>query len=278
MKIKATLKKILPIPCVNFGRAILNKYDPYRGHPLLYKFFKKNYGIEFWGNPTYFCDGLVSIHNCDFMKDPLFARSYQLAQETGSWKLGKVNATPIWRLYILCWAAQRAKDLEGDFVECGVNKGASSRAIIHYINFDKLQKSFFLLDTFNGFSQDHLLEAEKKSGTIFYDYYEECYDEVVAIFKPFSNVKLVRGTIPETLEQVPSKKIAYLHIDMNCVIPEIAAAEFFWNKLVSGAIVLLDDYGATNHFLQKNAFDEFAQRKGVAILSLPTGQGLIIKP
>ena len=64
---------------------------------------------------------------------------------------------------------------------------------------------------------------------------------------------------------------------MNCVRPEIAAAEFFWPKLVSGGIMLLDDYGFSAHIDQKDAFDLFAARIGVQILSLPTGQGLMIK-
>ena len=78
---------------------------------------------------------------------------------------------------------------------------------------------------------------------------------------------------------MPSGRVCYLSIDMNCVGPEIAAAEFFWDRLVSGAVVLLDDYGAgVWHLAQKRAFDEFARRKGVEILSLPTCQGLLIKP
>ena len=47
---------------------------------------------------------------------------------------------------------------------------------------------------------------------------------------------------------------------------------------MSGAAVVLDDYGWEKHIVQKHAFDDFAGRMGVPILSLPTGQGLIIKP
>lgn len=91
-------------------------------------------------------------------------------------------------------------------------------------------------------------------------------------------MKFIKGAIPETLPQVDSDKIAYLHIDMNCVEPEIAAVEYFWDKLVSGAIVVLDDYGHAGHEEQRYAFNDFVKRKNVPILCLPTGQGLIIKP
>ena len=42
---------------------------------------------------------------------------------------------------------------------------------------------------------------------------------------------------------------------MNIVLPEIAAIEFFWDRLVPGAMVLLDDYGWSTHTAQKLAFD-----------------------
>jgi len=91
-------------------------------------------------------------------------------------------------------------------------------------------------------------------------------------------VRIIRGVIPQTLPQVDSERLAYLSIDLNCAAPEIAAAEFFWDRLVPGAVMLLDDYGFRRFAPQKRAFDDFARRKGVPILSLPTGQGMIIKP
>ena len=84
--------------------------------------------------------------------------------------------------------------------------------------------------------------------------------------------------MPDTLPRVTSERIAYLSIDMNCVRLEIAAAEFFWPRLVPGATMLLDDYGHAGHELQKEAFNQFSVRHGVPILTLPTGQGVIVKP
>jgi hypothetical protein len=66
---------------------------------------------------------------------------------------------------------------------------------------------------------------------------------------------------------------------MKCVQPEIEALEFFWNKMAPGGIIILDDYGYANKFHhQKAAHDLFAKSKGVQILSLPTCQGVLIKP
>jgi hypothetical protein len=61
-------------------------------------------------------------------------------------------------------------------------------------------------------------------------------------------------------------------------MPELAAIQFVWERLVPGAVVLLDDYAYYGYLSQKLAMDQFAQEKGVKILSLPTGQGLLLKP
>jgi hypothetical protein len=230
--------------------------------------------IGFIRGPITYCeDGLLTIHNADFMKDPAFSKAYELGKATGSWGKGD----PSWRVYICCWAALRGKSLEGDLVECGVNKGGFSRAVMQYINFQNLHKHFWLLDTFCGLSDKYITEEERTQG-IATGTYVECYSEVVETFKEFENVHIIRGTVPDTLVHVNAKKVCYLSIDMNCVGPEIAAADFFWDKLVSGAVIVLDDYGWKKHIHQKRAFDEFAKGKNVHILSLPTGQGLIFKP
>ena len=58
----------------------------------------------------------------------------------------------------------------------------------------------------------------------------------------------------------------------------MAAFEYFWDKLSPGAPVILDDYGWTLHAAQKEAMDALAAERGVGILELPTGQGLLLKP
>lgn len=231
------------------------------------------------GPLTYNQDGLATQHNGDFMKDKLFIEAYKLGEATyRGIKFSANEGKMHWRIHVLCWAASHAKHLEGDFVECGVYRGWFSRAVVHYVDFNRLNKKFYLLDTFCGFSEKYTIEEEKKLGRLPGSRYEECYEGVKKTFKDFPNVKIIRGPIPETLPQADTAKVSFLSIDMNCVTPEIAAAEFFWDKLVSGAVIVLDDYGWQPYFLQKKAFDKFAKEKGVEVLSLPTGQGLIFKP
>jgi hypothetical protein len=221
---------------------------------------------------TYNQDGLCTVHNCDFMQDPLFLASYNLGKATGSWGAADIH----WRAHVVCWAADRAKTLDGDFVECGVLRGGYARTVINYVDFKALNKKFYLLDTFVGLPDKYITAEERKLGMEGYAY-GDSYDDVARTFSGW-NVEIIRGEVPGTLPLVGAKKVCYLSIDMNCVTPEIAAAEFFWGKMVSGAIMVLDDYGWLGHHIQKQAFDEFASKKKVRILSLPTGQGLVFKP
>jgi len=223
---------------------------------------------------TYNQDRLLTQNNCDFISDERFAAAYKMGEATDSWW----NVPIHWRIHVMFWAATRALEIEGDFVECGVNRGGFSRSIMEFIDFKNNQsKKYYLLDTFSGLVDELISDEERRNG-IKAGHYAECFAEVQETFKDFSNVELIRGTVPDTLPLVSAERVCYLSLDMNCAEPEIQAAEFFWDKLSPGAAMILDDYGFTEFAVQKREFDKFASRKNVPLLSLPTGQGLILKP
>jgi len=236
-------------------------------------------GVEFLpavfqGPVTYQADGVITSNNCDFINDARFQRAYRAAEATSPW----VGFNLPWRMYMVCSLAEMVKNLPGDFVECGVNTGAYSRGVIDYISFEKLGKTFYLLDTYEGLVRDQITDAEYKAGVGEYlNTYKNVYQQVVETFKPFP-VKVIKGAVPGTLAHCDAKQICYLSIDMNVLEPEIAAANYFWDKLVSGGVLILDDYGFPSHITQKNAFDVFAKEKGVTLLYIPTGQAIIFKP
>jgi O-methyltransferase len=226
-----------------------------------------------YGKATYNQDGLATAHNAEFVTEPRFAEAYAAGKATGSWTFGDLH----WRAYVICWAAERGAELEGDFVECGVNRGGYALTVIKYLDFGSLSKQFFLLDTYEGLV-DRYISAEEADRGVRTGEYEPCYDAVLKTFAPYPNVRIIKGAVPETLPEVTAERIAFLSLDMNTRDPEIAAAECFWDRLVSGAAIVLDDYGWRKHYEQKRAFDEFAHHRGTSVLALPTGQGLILKP
>jgi hypothetical protein len=241
--------------------------------------------IDIRGIPTYDADFLTVWHkNTDFLQDQKFIAAYKAGMDSGhkiARPAGSCEDIHIeWRIHICCWAAWHAKLLPGDFVECGTNTGIMSLAVANYIDFNSTGKAFFLFDTFQGIPEEQIMPYERLLGRAQENeqLYEDCYERAKMNFSPFPRARLVRGKVPDTLATVPIGDVCYLCLDMNIVVPERAAIEHFWDKLVPGAPVILDDYGWLNFGEQKEAMDRFAAQKGVKIANLPTGQGLLFKP
>lgn len=152
---------------------------------------------------------------------------------------------------------------------------------MEFLNWDSLNKTFYLMDTFCGLDERYVSDDEIRAGILEKNksaFYTANVEAVRDNFSQWKNIQIIAGPIPETLDAVKAENVAYLHIDMNCAPPEAAAFNYFWKRLVPGAFVLLDDYGSTGHRLQKAALDDAAAAKDVKIVSVPTGQGLLIKP
>jgi hypothetical protein len=231
---------------------------------------------------VYAQDGLISVHAHAFMQEAAFLKAYARgikaigSSDTYQWH---------WRVHIGLWVARVAAGLEGDFVECGVNRGFLSSAIMEHLDWNSLDRDFYLLDTFTGLDERFVSDSERKHGALLKNaenlqsgFYVRGVDGVRANFAQWPRARIVVGSVPETLAQVTATRIAYLHLDMNCAPPETAALAFFWDRLVAGAPVLLDDYAYLGYGAQKLAMDDFARTHGVTVCSLPTGQGLIIRP
>src|SRR5256885_5755668 len=85
-------------------------------------------------------DGLHTIHHARFREDPRF----QAAWEGAFQATGRVDPRSAWRIHIGLWAASVASRMSGDFVECGVNAGFLSSAIVRYLDWNGLGKRFYL--------------------------------------------------------------------------------------------------------------------------------------
>jgi hypothetical protein len=235
-------------------------------------------GVEVVKKDIYKLDGLATLHNCDFISDPRFSAAYQRG----------VAGTPDqdyhhgpWRAHVAAWAADTAMRREGDFVECGVYLGFISALVMTYVDWNNTagDRRFLLIDSYEGVSKSLLTADELASGRA--DQYGKAYVDTYARAKEnlshFKNTELIKGFVPDILPEAKTEKIAYLHIDMNSATPEIAALEYFWDKLVPGALILLDDYAYVGYKPQLLAMNALGEKLGFSVASLPTGQGLIVR-
>lgn len=243
---------------------------PFIKNELEKKYIKKSF------TPNYNEDKLITRNIPHFIYDDKFIQAYEKGKKAGAWESISIR----WRAYVCCWAATYARNLEGDFIELGVDKAGLALCITDYIGFKNLDKQFYLIDSFEGIPLQYVDQKEfeindphrrnKKFGNT-YNLVKDC-------FKDFNNVHVVKGVVPDILPSVEVSEIAFMSIDMNNYYPEIEGVKYFWDKIVKHGIIVLDDYAHGEQYsLQRQKWDEFAQSKGLQILNIPTGQGILIK-
>jgi len=270
-------KRLLPINFRTFIRYYLTRAK------LLNKISKlPNWRLNYLGDKVYMADGFITSHDTPFLRNDKLVSAYEAAlrdledfyvvpnsrYRQDSWESSKEI---IWRAHIVTWAAKTVEKLEGDFVECGVGNGLLSKTICHYLEFEKQDRNFYLLDCWELFREENWDRLYPRHEDITW------FDFAASRFSQFPNVTLVKGMIPKSLEMVKNiNKVAYLSIDMNDGEPEIAALKFFWPKLVPGAIVYFDDYLWGYPKLQKYV-EDFLLDKDVELLHIPTGNSILIK-
>ena len=197
-----------------------------------------NWRLEFLGPDVYSADGMITMHDVPFLRNTEFMKAYRAAikdlapvflnKGVPEWKdLDEIA----WRSHITTWAAQKAKPLKGDFVECGVMYGVLSLAILDYLKFEESDnRTFWLVDTWEPMHSDTLqnIYPESLSSLNYFEYIKKRLER-------YSRVRFVRGQIPEVLRTLPEFPVAYLGIDMNDGLAELQALEHFWPSLVTGA-------------------------------------------
>ncbi|PLX66986.1 MAG: hypothetical protein C0603_09970 [Denitrovibrio sp.] len=225
------------------------------------------------GPLTYIEDLFGTRASTHSMESERFIDAYSSAKAISNW-----GRDIRWRCYTVCWAAEHAMNIEGDFIEFGVDRGGLSTAVISYTNFEKTDKNFFLVDTYQGLVEDYISEKEQELNIVADGRYPDCWDEVSNRFSKYDNVKPIRGAVPDVLPEIENlDKVSYCSIDMNCAAPEVAALEYVWPKLSNGGLIIFDDYGFPKHQVQRDSLDEIASGFGRSIYTLPTGQGLLVK-
>jgi O-methyltransferase len=232
----------------------------------------------FWG------DRLLTIDkSAGFMSDPVFHKAYNAIRGSHQYDQYASPQTIAWRLHTLVWAAQCGLALEGDFVECGVFKGDLSWVVSQVVDFEAKLKKFYLYDTFDGFSDKYSSQDDFPENPNFFSFAHQCYTDpsiypyVCDRFRDRPAVKVVKGVVPDVLQQVAPEKIAFMHIDLNSPAAEIGALEILFPRMSSGAVLIFDDYGWKQFHRQKEAEDAYFRDLGYQVLELPTGQGLVVK-
>tara|TARA_B110000438_G_C15698159_1_gene599842 strand:- start:224 stop:949 length:726 start_codon:yes stop_codon:yes gene_type:complete len=199
---------------------------------------------------------------------PLWAQNNSFMQ-----KYNKVKKTILLdkkRAFVLYNFVKHCSNLKGDFAEVGVYKGGSTK-LISLSN--KFKKNIYAFDTFEGFPK---LDKQKNAG------WEEgqlkaSYQEVNDAIND-ENVKFIKGIFPATAKELSQQLVfSFVHLDTDLYEGTIDGCRFFFDRMVKGGVLLVDDYGLLSCQGVKQAIDEFFFPRNEQPIYLPSGQCFIIK-
>jgi O-methyltransferase len=208
--------------------------------------------------------------------DPCFNEIYE--------KCRPFTMTSVERLYALykCVEYIISANLEGDFAETGVWRGGSCMLIAEtLLALGSSSRRIFLFDTFTGHPRP---DAEKDvdiwgnraidewqritgEGKHAWGYVslEEVQANLALTGYPTSKLIFVEGMVEETVRHILSMdKLALLRLDTDWHDSTKASLEYLYPRLVSGGVLIIDDYG--HYEGQRLAVDAYLKASGESIL------------
>lgn len=188
------------------------------------------------------------------------------------------------RLYTTVMACKHAleRDIEGDFVECGVWRGGNAMAAAEVFKLYKSDKSVWLFDTFLGMTAPTESDVRASDGESAQKQYiskqkethnEWCFASIDDVRRNFmnrgltSNINFIQGDVCKTLNmRILPNKISVLRLDTDWYESTKIELEVLYPKLSIGGCLIIDDYGhwsgsqkATDEYFEKNKNRPFLQ-------------------
>jgi len=159
-----------------------------------------------------------------------------------------------------------ALNLPGDLVECGVWNGGSAALMAVSCREDEYwrkRRNLWLFDSFQGLPKPGKKDGKRATDSFSEGWCKGSIKKVQRVFAGFGismeQVIVVPGWFDSTLRTAAVEQIALLHIDADWYDSVKVALETFYDKIVPGGFVILDDYGywpgcveAVDDFLREN--------------------------
>lgn len=202
----------------------------------------------------------------DWWKDESFASYLRLFNEDQG-----MNSDRRWNLLQFL---RNSLHLKGDTAECGVYLGASSYLICQENAFASSSRMHYVFDSFEGLSQPIACDGEHWKANALCASEADFHKNL----SPFTGqYKTLKGWIPERFSEVASREFAFVHLDVDLYEPTSASIQFFYPRLVTGGILVCDDYGFSTCPGATKAINEFMEDKAEQIIYPASGGAIVVK-
>jgi O-methyltransferase len=172
-------------------------------------------------------------------------------------------------------AAQRivARNTPGAVAELGVYKGELA-AILNRLLPDR---TLYLFDTFEGFSQNDLADGleRKHSRARIGEFQDTNVDLVLARMSHPNRIVIRKGYFPETAAGLEDT-FALVSLDVDLYKPTAAGLSYFYPRLSHGGCIFIHDFNNRRYQGVKTAVEEFVDATGAPLVQLPDLAGTAV--
>jgi predicted O-methyltransferase YrrM len=165
--------------------------------------------------------------------------------------------------------------LPGSMAECGCYQGASA----YFMAQENPDTPLHLFDSFEGLSQPEPIDSPDRNDERSWKKGDmQATEEITKdTLKKYQNIFFHKGWIPNQFHTVENETFKLVHIDVDLYQPTKDCLSFFYPRMVSNGVIVLDDYGSTLCPGAYKAVQEFTNEHDMPIIHLATMQGILFK-
>lgn len=137
----------------------------------------------------------------------------------------------------------------GYFAEFGVFSGGSLEILARH----NANTEILAFDSFEGLPQPSDKDYHNKG-----DFRDVNVDNIVGYFKMiYPRVRIVKGFSPKVFQLAKSQKFSFVHVDADLYQSVLDALNFFVPRMLTGGMILLDDYRVESTPGCEEAIDDY---------------------
>lgn len=160
-------------------------------------------------------------------------------------------------------------------LEVGVWRGGTAAIIGKKLSLLKSEAKVILADTFEGVVKASEKDFSYNGG----EHSDASMDQVISLMENvYQNIQLIKGVFPDqTAKHIKEDTFGFVHIDVDVYESAKDVFDWVWPKLISGGIVVFDDYGhhTTNGVTQY--VNEIKNRLDLLFFHNLNGHAIIVK-